>query len=273
MFKQRQIKIIYIYASDCIFAEINLITTKWNIYHIHKQPLSDIKDNQYPKLLCIDDEIHLIGGSHNKSHLIWNPAITDFQQIASLNDNEADFRILAGVHVISQNAIFSISSRDGIYKYDSSLDETKREWHKVIEMTDTGVKYAQLNRSGYVLTPNEDFVIMIGRKVNEFKIYSLDLKEHDLYTLDVKAPITDDREYSGLYYAVLQYKEENQLLVDGYMRYMTNEMELIVPLELNMIIHMYCKIEIVHIVADNLRYHWKCDLNEILNATKTKILW
>ena len=144
---------------------------------------------------------------------------------------------------------------------------------QVIEMTDGGVKYAQLNRSGYVLSPNEDCVIMIGRKANDYKIYLLDLKQYDLYVLDVKAPITDEREYSGLYYAVLQYEEENAMLVDGYMRCMANEIDFVIPLDLNMIIYMYCKVEVVHIVADNLRYHWKCDLNDILNATKTKISW
>eukprot|EP01084_Bolivina_argentea_P251649 422125_1 len=255
---------LFLYGSEGKLMKINLNTHEFII-------ITDLPSfGSYPPTIIISNNFHIICGSKNNKHLLWNNNTSKFQALHSFNkilnksNNELYGQTL--VYIPSQKALLLFGGgssnlyRKWIWKY--SLNNNS--WGKIAMR----LPYSFF-KTACILTKDEKYIIMLGGGISDYGnlryIHVMNLNTMLIQRSNVNLP-TRNPVHVGL------IKNMNiPYLVNGFMKmfYNTcaNEIYKRFPLELIRCIMTWVGQEIwcIHVVDRITSEHWKIGVNSILN--------
>ena len=178
----------------------------------------DVKDIGYsPSLLFIKDELHVIGGSDNKCHLIWNEDKKEFdKKIFTFPDLDKGIYSHGVVHAKRKGMLYLFGGYDygsgqfcrSIWKCD--INENYK-WTK-LEFTFNSNSPCF---DGHILTPNEKYIVIFSNPLRLF-----DTENDSCYV------IKNEIKY---HLAVLSGSNMDKAVVSGYIRNAVNDLDLDTP--------------------------------------------
>ena len=224
-----------------------------------------------PTLFCVDSICHSIGGWYSNNHQIWNNETKQFQQVHTFSEYPGGFGSFGLIHAKKRKEIFLFGGYDMtdgkrldvIYKYSLST----KTWGKL----DTKLPH-KMNYFGCVITMDEQYIIILGGFTMECgatwddKIWVLSLKSMSFRECKIKLP------FIGKCAAIImQNKNENDLLVHGWIRKDINKYNMNIPFALISLIAIWHSTEYVHVLNANLKEngaHWKINVDKIIDMKK-----
>ena len=228
----------------------------------------NIQIGSYPNMICIDGDFHLIGGASNKCHKIWDTEQHKFKDIFKFKEFQSGNYGAGLIYLQSKQELIFFGGYDySTYTYFDTI------WcHKIgdIKWNILNVKLPhKMMNFGYILTFDERFLIIFGGTIKEGDMEE-DLNE--IWFLDLQNTLTVPKweksvvkcPTAGTLYAVLMGSaEDNELLVNGYIREQMKDMELLIPMEIIDLMCLWYSNEIVHLVTRWGNDHWKINVNNI----------
>ncbi len=225
-----------------------------------------------PILLMINNECHVILGSNSKCHYKLNlnqkrlDLVYEFAHLsAGLHENGA-------VHIKSKNMLLLFGGYD--YKTDNQFNEiwkfdlsTGNKWVKLQDIK----LPKKMSNFAWVLTKNEQYMIIFGGYCGERmkNIFILDLNEMKFYCSNVR--LCDQ----GYPCAVSMHSGINSdLLIAGFIRNVSKEYDMNIPLELMKLFHTFFDSEIVYLVHHSYNKKdrlYQVELNDILKEKSTDL--
>ena len=220
-------------------------------------------DDDQPKMLSINDKIHILGGTHsiydtkNNQFTIMNQRITG-------NNSRAVF------HIKSRNSILVIDGSGKIFEY--SLWEKKwMKWNVVVPGDDA---------SSAVLTHDERYMVVFSGwtegaddhvecEINKIFIYDFRMRKF------MKSSIETPSENIGYRFntsIITKNEFAEELLVFGYVnkvfkgKKFTNVQQL--PFYLITLIGKWISIEYVHFLSNRSSKHWRINVDSIIGNTE-----
>ena len=226
--------------------------------------------------ILIEDQLHIIGGWVNKSHLRWN---NETKQFDVLHKNVMDIKrgifinvstlLKVGNRVLSFGGYHDRQFLDCMMEYDI----IKNAWKRLkITMPRTMTSF------GCVSVMNEKYILLFG---GEDGVYNYNHKKFDdVYIYSVgdrtftKSGIKCPKAGAEFNAVTVNDKEKEELAVYGYIRYQwrtsqINE-QLFPPRYLIQIMRRYYHVEYVHLfhsevgVLDRDNTDWKIDIFDVL---------
>ena len=259
-----------------------------HIYHksdlikVTKEKVNMIPQSKYigdaPCTLFINDKYHVIGGSDNRYHLVWND-----NNFMNQFDVKHTFKCVKGIfhhriiHVKSKNILLLFGGCDLLYMYDSGncryLDEIYRyfidddKWELLND-----IKLPQKMHSfGCVMTSDEKYIILFGGEVKRSSYSSDDQYIDTIYVMDtdtmkiklsnIKCP--SKSKYHGI---LMGDKIFDELLVSGFLRQQTKSNNATIPDEVMNLIVMWFSIDWIHLLQNKTSGHWKIAVHDIINS-------
>ena len=241
-------------------------------------PTFDVYDNQYPNLVNVGQDIHVIGGSQCSKHFIWNDESKELDEIFDFStiENEAikgvgdeDGNIVMETHSISLSGsdedflsgscLIYVSSQDLLLIFGGPLKNIHQfslatnTWTVWNDKLDCSFSYGIA-----VLTNDERYVIIVGSFGSD-EIYVLDLRQELLKKSAIRCP------ESGSHLAAISSNiQMDDLMVNGYIRFIHDE----VPPEIVGLILKYYTVEMLHWMAYKKstipRGHYMIPVNDII---------
>eukprot|EP01084_Bolivina_argentea_P134410 237097_1 len=269
-----QSNIVYLFCNEDELITMNLNTKTTEINNG-----TDVCGNpigQYPSILILNEsELHIIGGSDNIRHLLWNKKKKEFETIYTFLDWNNGFCGHALIHNRRRNNLLMLGGfdfmkqenndddkcdhvSDSIWKYNIN----SKQWNKLKDIKLPNKMFD----FGFVLDGTERFCIIFGGYKDNFvkleSVYILDTYDMLFYESEIKIPW-------GRYEAIVLHNEKDALLVEGFVRKCITDLDM-APIELLELIETYYKKQYVHIINGN-GYHYSVLINDILNAPKMKL--
>ena len=220
-----------------------------------------IYDIDYPQLVNVDGEIHLIGGLTDNGHGVWDGVWECWGRLNKLpfvNDSTA-------IYLPKERKILLIGYGEknySIWKYDTDtleLEDLKIDLRKPMDV------------AGVVLTSDQNYVIFTTWNTKYF--YVLNIKNPDSYKLfrsRIKKPFDDCYEIVGT------GGVQHELLVMGYIRLLYESAEFknskkkskLCPIDLQKLIIKAFSEEEIHCIGDKENVHYAICVNDILSSLK-----
>ena len=247
---------VYLYGWQDNMIKINLTTKEFTIMNA-----KFVEHCMKPVLLCINNKCHVIGGSDNKNHFIWDEDNQKFETKFTFPGLNKGIHGHGAIYAPNRNMIYLFGGYDyaaakymkKIWKCDVEKDY---KWECMMTLPQ---KIEELYDYAYVLTPDERYIVLFMAD----HIVMLDLNEDSFYQSEMDG-------FNAIHGVVCGGRgKEVEILVSGYVRMISNEFGMIVPYELIGIFVQYYCTEDVYLI-DAYRKHVKICLNDILSANKSK---
>ena len=228
--------------------EMVIIDTKSQEINVHNS-IFEMEGNQYPCLINVDNQIHVIGGARNTKHSIWNDDKKELEEVFDFATIiTAEINCLRGsslIHVPSKNILLLFGGKknanplNDIYEYSFA----NKEWRKWNDGIQFSASYAPA-----VLTKDERYIIIAGSfdgSVQGNDIFVLNIDEVSLKKSCIKCP------QSGSHLiAITSNNEMDDLLVNGYIRFINDK----IPMEIIDLMTQYYNMEMLHWIAYETNY-------------------
>ena len=224
----------------------------------------------HPAILLIKDEYHVIFGSDNVQHLVYNKqssdntsdSITLAAKHTICNEYDHGLEDAKCVYIESRGQILTFGGNDygnqhrNIHKYSFYEDK----WSKLpLE----SVRYSGF---GCVVSMDERYVILFGIK---------DLAEQGgtgaIYVFDIermkfnKSNIVCPQNYTDYHAVLMGNAIKDELLVHGWLKSEINKYEIFLPQDMMKLIVRWSSIEWVHLLS-KAQGHWKIPVDEIIRS-------
>ena len=236
-------KILWIYGDSSNMINVNMDTKEIKIIKSNARYVG-----QCPKLFFIKDKLHVICGSDSKYHLVWNDVENKFDDpVFTFSELNAGNHAHVVVHLKQKNVLYLFGGYDyqqnyylkSIWKCD--IDDNFK-WTKLAIKLKQHVSY-----DACVVTADEKIVVIFQSP----KICLFHVEQEKLEYLDGNF----NQEKYGLL-TCDRYKNENDtIIISGYIRNVSKEYGLIMPLELIELICKYYLSEIIYLVEDVPRFY------------------
>ena len=243
--------ILWLFGDDRKMVNINMLKKSVAVIKSYPRYVGNT-----PQLLFIDNKLHVIGGSDSKHHLVWNDEKKEFdKEIFTFPDMKNGYYGGGLVHAKKENILYLFGGYDyGLSGQYSSIWKCEinkgYKWTK-LELTIKWFFYYD----AYVMSPNEKYIVMFGNKTRLF-----DVEEEKLY--EVKGM------YNGAKFAVINGNVKDELIVNGYIRNVVKEVDVLIPLELIAVIDSYYRSEIIYSISNADDDFTKLSLDVVLNADR-----
>ena len=211
-----------------------------------------------PGMLVINDKLNVISGSDSDNHLIWNQEKHEFDTIftfPSFGDGVYGHGV---VHVKRLNLIYLFGGYDyghGSWNFDIWKCEIDKEykWTKLkIEMNHS------FYTKGYILTSDEKYIIMF-RSGTIIRLFDVD---KEIFCKDIEI---DNGEFVS--FAVLSGNEKDEMIVNGYIREIGKELDVMIPHELNGLFEKYYRLEMIYGV-NHTKSFYQISVDSVLSASE-----
>ena len=249
-----------------------------SIYDMATNKLSNYPcNNEQGSLICVNSVCHNIGGWQSNYHKIWNDENKQFEQVHEfkeypqgitsfglIHDKKRENLLLFGGFESSING----GRLDDIHKYSLGT----RIWTKL------AVKLPhKLNLFGSVITKDQQYIIILGGYANiDARIDSNDLgvrRDEDFnHILILELRTMRFREsaiklpFSGVTKAIIMNKkEENELLIHGYVKQNMNKFNTTMPFVLIKMMTIWHVTEFIHVINIQKK-HWKINIDKIFES-------
>ena len=251
-------KKLFICNSQKELIEIDLKAKPFAIKYLSK----NANFGWYPKIVVVEGTIHILGGSNNSKHLMFNKESAEFREIYQFNlVGFRGFNSHKLLHLKRRKCILCIGANDKSQIHEFSLSNNKwRKWEMTVP--------AHLPLSAVVTTKNEQFIIFLGGynyKVNEctdiISIY--DHQTNKFRESIIKCPKKEQFE------AITVNNPKNDSLVTcGFINecFRSSTFKHIQPMPhyLVQLISNKVSFEYIHIVQANNGNHWMLNVDDIL---------
>ena len=245
-------KILWLYCKYNNMVNINMETKQFKIIK------SDARNvGMWPKLLFIDDQLHVIGGSRNKCHLIWNQNEKKFDPPIFTFDEWKNGVYGHGAVFVKKKRIvyvFGGYNFDGVgYLFTFWKCEVDKgyEWTKLAITAEIKMYYR-----AYMLTSDERYIVIFGAK----KVCLLDTNEEKCHYYD------SELMYASMNSGLLSSSNKNIFVVGGYIRNVVKEFDMIIPVDVIGIIETYYNIDMVYLLDSNSQRFYHVLLDDVLNV-------
>eukprot|EP01084_Bolivina_argentea_P203696 347847_1 len=237
--------------------------------HLKTKQIKIIQTNKsfgaLPMSIIIDGTYHIIGGTQNNKHLIWNDDTEQFTEIYTFEnwstglifgsliyiERKKMLLLFGGIDCATQSESLP---QDSIYIY--YINEQK--W----ELLDIELELP-LYAFGCVLTKDQKYVILLGgAKTNEIHIFNTDnmLFEDDMWSCDEVMPYCP---FIGQCIGTMS-ANRSYVLIIGYIRCYFGKL---LPSEIIELIELWYSINYIHLIEFGENgTHWKIDVNEIIST-------
>eukprot|EP01084_Bolivina_argentea_P125226 221891_1 len=189
---------------------INLISME------NKYIFSTIETGLYPSLICINDELHIIGGDKNRKHLIFNvkTKLNVPYTVHEFKERKESFYAFSTCYIELKQLLFLFGGFDGdddtysIYIYSVG--------DKIWKISKTELSFNVCSQV-VMLTPNEKNIIIFG---TNGVIYIINVDNMNIFKTNITLPLSDieaNTEFTTVISNKYNYKT-NYLLISGYIR-------------------------------------------------------
>ena len=211
-----------------------------------------------PQLICISSLCHAIGRGEHK---IFDNKTNDWQDMDKFTGYH-DERHFGLIFDSKRNELLLFGGQvyatweylDNIYKY--SL--VNRKWIKL------EIKLPRKMRSfGYIITKDQQYIIIMGGrcKIEQIdEIYVFNLKSMKFIQSKIKLPFKG--ECSAV---IMEDKQENDLLVHGFIRKGMNKYKINIPFALISLIVARHSTEYIYVMNEGFDKHWKINVDKLFN--------
>ena len=267
---------IYMYGIKSQMININLTTMKINVY------ATDYDVGYYPTLLMLNSKCHIILGRKSIYHYKWNSNLNKMEEVfkfSQFENNEAQdtyyFSIQSStpgldapgiIHIKSQNKLLLFGGwnpanpnqcSDEIFEYNINNKDVK--WAKLDD-----VKLPlDMNDFTWVLSRNEEYLIIFGGEDIDGdrieNIFILDLSSMQFYSSRIKLTC------QGRAHAVSMHNERYRLLISGFVRNISNEYDMNIPMDLVQLLGNYFATDTVYLLENGGKLN-RIEMNDILNG-------
>ena len=218
-----------------------------------------------PVLLNIKGDCHVICGSNNNYHLKWNFKDEKFEQIFKFPDFEGGINGHSVIHIKSKNMLYLFGG------YDHFRDVVNHSIWKCYIDGDNGVEFewkeseneqlqklgaSEILKDSAISTPDETYIVFLGRN----NVHLMDMNDDTFYKVEMDGFVETER-------AILDGCEKYEVLVDGYLREISNKNNVMIPNELMLVIKEYYVIQEIYII-NNDATHFKISLDDIMSAKR-----
>lgn len=255
-------KILWLYTDKSDLINFNMDTKEITIVKSDARKVGFI-----PRILLIEDKLHSILGSTCKDHLMWNDKEQKFQTLYTFPD------MTDGLH---GHQIIYVKSKGLLYLfggYDEGAEDMDEGANKYIWRCDINYHYkwtklatniydtfdTELYYSACVLTPDEKSVVIFDGD----KIYLFDIGTETLSDTGMKLKCNEWNYTPN--YAILCGGERDDVLINGYVRLITNELEIMVPEELVGVLKQFYSTQMVYLLQRYGKSFFKVSLDKIFN--------
>ena len=205
----------------------------------------------WPKLILIDNKLHIIGGSRNKYHLIWDNDQKKLETIYSFPVLTEGFYGHNIVYAENKRFIYLFGGFDGENSY---IDEIwKCEIDKNYQWTKLKDELDEFYRKAAILTGDEKYVVLFER----WGVRLIDTDQDTSHKKDVDVPINTS---CGL----LGRNDKDGIIVHGYLRQFVTKYKMIIPIELYGIIDAYHCSNMVYLANEETQYFCKIPLESVM---------
>lgn len=239
-------KTLWIYGDSKNMINVNMITKEITIVNSNARYCG-----LTPKLLLIQDRLHVIGGSDNRHHLIWNEETNKFDEpIYSFPE------LITGLHghfLVRSNC----KHEDNLYLFGGYDYSSNNGFNSIWKCDiDDGFKWSKLNmelskekdyvtHKGYVLTCDGRYVIILQHpKILVFDIENEEIKEFD-YGIDSEYAVSGYDQYEV---------EKSENIVGGYMRKVMKEFDVMIPMDLIILCSRYYCSDTIYCLTYNYTF-------------------
>ena len=253
-------KILWLFGDHHKMVNVNMETKEFKIIKPDARYVG-----YYPRLLIINDKLHVICGSDNKHHLVWNE-----------NKNEFDkelFTFPAFIEGVYGHGVVYAKKKNVLYffgGYDYGKDDGDYAiWKCEI---DKGYKWIELKvklnewfySKGYVLTKDEKYIV-IFQSLDRICLFDVD-KE-----VFINNKVESRRvEEAKVMHAVLSSNGDEEMIVNGYARGIVKEFDIMIPNELIVLILKYYMTEMVYAIHSDKGFY-KIALSDVLSLVPGQI--
>ena len=238
-------------------SKINIKTGKTRILH------HNIETGLEASGICINNQLHIIGGDLNNKHYVYIPKQQKFDILHEFDEYRQGFSSHKLIHLKSKNILLLMGGYDDasgmgkaldtVYKYDIP----KQKWMKL----EISVP-SRLYRYGYAVSMNEEYICLFGgcTPSSTNSIYVLNIKQMIFYKSNINCPKCL-YEVCGI--TVID-REKNEYLVIGYLKQICKLFAIELPMDIMKEMELWYGEEYVHIIAEK-GDHWRIKLHDILD--------
>ena len=230
--------------NQLIFAMFDLLTKKCDII----RNCFDIGSSfSHTVLLCIDGKHHAFSGFDNNDHLVYNEENKEFEKIFTFSGFRSGVESHSVIYSKQRNTIHLLGG------YDWGVGYNKEVWRCEIK-SDNKYEWKKWEKShGYtmygepcILTPDEKYIIIFMSK----GIFYIDVETEKIDGLGKS--LLDDMKVN---HAILCNGIKDEILVNGYVKRVSKEIDIMVPNELvSLLSQYYCTQDVHFICGDHSHY-------------------
>eukprot|EP01084_Bolivina_argentea_P264262 447594_1 len=254
---------LYIFEFICNnLVIINFTTFTWTLINF---PYLSYCDGA--KCIIINNELHLIGGKRNNKHLVWKHNAKQLEQIHVFNELKVGFKSHELVYIESKQLLYMFGGEshqhplDTIYQYSI----VKGEWSiSKVKMP------RKLHRFGLIYTKYWNVCVLFGGIKYDENGYTF---SKDIFIFDVETQLFSQSIIQCPMPCMCEvilydnYPYSEMLITCGYIRNLRNINNCypFVPHDIISFIACMFILQYVHLIDVTDGYHWKINLDEILN--------
>eukprot|EP01083_Nonionella_stella_P270772 917081_1 len=258
---------IYLFGMEGVLTKIHIRTRK-----IKRIPTSE-SFGAFPMSIIIDGIYHVIGGTLNNKHCIWNESSQTFIPMHTFNAwTGCMFPGL--VHVKHKNILLlfggsvNMSTIGGIMQGQGGTKPQDSIWCYYITANKWELLDVELERAtfafGSVLAEDEQYIIllggMFGDKISIFNTESFEFEDVDM---NIEWP----RKESTLCFATMcKEATYNEILILGYVKQLCHSNR-VLPMDIIPLIQSWCNVDVIHMITfGESGSHWKIEADYICDT-------
>ena len=232
------------------------------IVDINSKKFKEVKYNttigQHPRCIYAHNQLHVVGGSANFKHIVYDEKEGKFQEIHAFQASDTGTDAATGfyrhgmVYCQVRDCIFMFGgslTNDGLFQFSFST----RKWMK-IQMELPNVDGSGF---GFVVTKDGKYIIIVAGS-NKGDTFVIDLDDYSSKKCKIAAPVSSWR-----YACLVSNHAMIELLTNGYIRQNYKQGYFMVEL-IKMITDFNSK-EDLHCINFSEQGHWRIDASAILN--------
>ena len=218
----------------------------------------------YPSLLMMKNECHIILGSNSKFHYKWNTKTHKLDIVFELNQFDKGL-FGHGIVAKPQNEMNELLIFGGYNSDDDECSGAIWEYdHECETMTKNSTNLPmEFCFFGWTLSKSGQYLVIFGgedvddKRIKNVFIIELDGNGYNVYSSSVEMPNTEVT-------AISMPMENTDTLIRGFIRKVSIEYDMNIPMELMQIFHIYLDSEMVYLL-DNNGELYKIEMHDILH--------
>ena len=254
-----------IFGNEKIITKVNLITKQFEKFRVDKFC------GRYPSLLFLNNQYHIICGSWNKHHYIWNETTLKFESVHRFtglyqgNHSHGLVHIKAKKQLILFGGLDKRIYQDAIWKCQYTLatntEPATYQWEKL------QLKLPfRMHSFGYILSADERYIVIVGGKVGSLHflndIYIADVKEGIIRKCAINCP--GKSEYL-CFKGYDRTEQQIELIVGGFLRTYYSDNMRNVPVEIIQMLKSWVLCYDIHLIQKGVPSQWKIAFDKILH--------